>query len=225
MDLKSLNSGSVGSKGWLTPVVGALTADNVGSSTFSTVDPVTNLINPVGGMVSASQTGFASPIYTLVSGTYTDVTTASATSGAIAPSKLVVGSTYEVYMAGRFTETPQSAGALVFYPSFSYILGTTANAMEEILIPFESLVGQKSFELRFTFRVIAFTDTTIQCQTAYTGITFGAQDSHPRVFVDPTPSTIPTMSRSSEGVLYFNIFSTATDMSLTRTQYYVRQVC
>ena len=225
MDLNSINSGSVRSKSWLAPVVGSLTADSVSSSTFSTVDPITNISNPVGGMVSASQTGFASPIYTLTTGVYTDVTTASATSGAIAPSKLVVGSTYEVYMAGRFLETPQDSGALSFYPSFSYVLGTITNAMTEILIPYDSVAIQKSFELRFTFRVIAFTDTTIQCQTVYTGLTSAPSDARTRVEVDPTPSVIPTMSRSAEDVLYFNIFSTANNMSLTRTQYYVRQIC
>ena len=224
MDLSCLNSGTVESKQWLNPVVGSLTADSVQAASFSAVGP-TGVAMPAGGLITAHQSEFGSPIYTLVSGTYTDVTTASVTNGLIPTSKLVVGSTYEVYMAGRFTETPQSAGALVFYPSFSATLATTANAMDEILIPFESLAGQKPFELRFTFRVIAFTDTTIQCQTVYTGITFGAQNSNPRVFVDSTPNTIPTASRTTNQSLLFKIFSTATDMNLTRTQYYVRQIC
>ena len=226
MDLNTLNSGTADSKGWLNPVVGSLTANSVQAESFSAVGP-TGIVMPAGGTITANQSGMGSPIYTLVSGTYSDVSTASVTNGLIPTSKLVVGSTYEVYIAGRFTETPQSAGALQFYPSFSDTITvlTTSNNMTEVLLPFDSLASQKSFELRFTFRVITFTDTTIQCQTAYSGLTSAAQDSRPRVEVDATPNTITTASRTTNQSLRFKVFSTATDMNLTRTQYYVRQIC
>jgi len=224
MDLKSLNSGTVESKGWLTPVVGTLTANAVVSKGFALRDPVSLQEVRVGGAAYASQDGFASPIYNLPAASYIDVSTASAEGGFIPPYQLQVGSTLEIYMAGRFTRTPTASGALTFYPTF-VDTSPSLNCLTEIIAIYDNVAGPLPFEFRCTFRVIAITDTTIQCRVSYNCVTGSSAASVVYINTDSTPNVVQTPSRAANAVFPFKIFAGgATDLSLTRDQYYVRQI-
>jgi hypothetical protein len=226
MDLRSLNGGTVEEKDWLNPVVGTITASAVEAGQLLLKDPVSTLSTRVGGGAYAYQSGTLNPIYTL-GAAYSDVSTANVTGGIIPTSQLQIGNTFEIYMSGQFLESPTSAGALQFYPSFSpNIVTLGSNFLIELLIPFDSVGSSKAFEFRCVFRVIAFTDDTIQCQVSYNAAAGGATASKVTIYSDPTPNTVFTSSRETNDVLVLKVFSyAATTINLTRTQYYVRQIC
>ena len=223
MDLTSLNSGTVGSKGWLNPVVGTLSAANL-----VTADPNSGISKPVTSITYASQNTVTSPVYNIGSSAYQyiDMTTFGVVGSLIPISKLVVGSTFEIYMSGRFTDDPQGPGSLAFYPTFGSGDPTGGQTAVEILIPYDSNVGSKFFEFRCTLRVISFTNTTITCQASYTSSSSAGTSSRSYIGGDATPNAVTTFSRTVEDSFQLIVWVQGQQFGqvVTRDQYYVRQI-
>lgn len=224
MDLKSLNSGTVESKGWLTPVVGTITSQTSQAGQYLLKDPVSGWPARQCGAAFSYQTGIPIPIYALTAGTYTDVTTQQVTGNYIPSNQLQVNNTFEIYMAGTFLEENYPlAGALQLYPAF-VPPSTIADAMTEINIPFDSVLGAKSFEFRCTFRVIAFTDATITCQISWTGTAYGTASSKVNAVTDTSIVPIPTLSRATNDILALRVYATGDFETFRRYQFYIRQI-
>jgi hypothetical protein len=224
MDLRSLNGGTVEEKEWLNPVVGTLTSQTSYAGQYLLKDPVSGFPVRQCGAAFAYQSGIPIPIYDLTSGTYTDVTTQQVTGNYIPTSQLQVNNTFEIYMAGTFLEENYPlAGALQLYPAF-VPPSTIADAMTEINIPFDSVLGAKSFEFRCIFRVIAFTDSTITCQVSYQGTAYGTASSKVNAVTDTSIVPIPTASRESNTIFPLRVYATGAFETFRRYQYYIRQI-
>lgn len=223
MDLNSLNSGTVGTKGWLNPVVGTLSAAN-----FVTGDHASGISKPITSITYASQNTVTSPAYNIGSSAYQyiDMTTFGVIGSLVPTSKLVVGSTFEIYMSGRFTDNPQGPGSLAFYPTFGSGDPTGGQTAVEILIPYDSNVGSKFFEFRCTLRVISFTDTTLTCQASYTSSSSAGTSSRSYIGGDATPNAVTTFSRTAEDSFQLIVWAQGQQFGqvVTRDQYYVRQI-
>jgi len=223
MDLSSLNSGAVEDKGWLNPVVGSITAAN-----FVTADPASGISKPVTSITYASQNTVTSPVYNIGTSAYQyiDMTTFGVVGSLIPISKLVVGSTFEVYMSGSFTDDPQGTGALAFYPTFGSGDPTGGQYAVEILIPYDSIAGAKLFEFRCTLRVISFTDTTLTCQASYTASSSAGSSARFFVGRDSSPNAVTTFSRTVEDSFQLIVWAVGQQFGqvVTRDQYYVRQI-
>ena len=223
MDLNSINSGNVASKGWLNPVVGTLSAANL-----VTADPKSGISKPVTSITYASQNTLTSPVYNIGTSAYQyiDMTTFGVVGSLVPISKLVVGSTFEIYMSGRFTDDPQGAGSLAFYPTFGSGDPTGGQYAVEILIPYDSNVGSKFFEFRCTLRVISFTDTTLTCQASYTSSSSAGTSSRSYIGGDSSPNTVTTLSRTAEDSFQLIVWAQGQQFGqvVTRDQYYVRQI-
>jgi hypothetical protein len=155
---------------------------------------------------------------------YTDVTTQQVTGNYIPTSQLQVNNTFEIYMAGQFLEDNYPlAGALQLYPAF-VPPSTIADAMTEINIPFDAVLGAKSFEFRCTFRVTAFTDSTITCQVSWTGTAYGTGSSKVNAVTDTSIVPIPTVSRGSNEIMALRVYATGNFETFRRYQYYIRQI-
>ena len=229
MDTSALNGGTVVSKQWLNPVVGTITSGTSSSETsyagqYILRDPVSGWPARQCGASFAYQTGIPIPIYELNSGVYTDVTTQQVTGNYIPTSQLQVNNTFEIYMAGQFLEDNYPlAGALQLYPAF-VLPSTIADAMTEINIPFDAVLGAKSFEFRCTFRVTAFTDSTITCQVSWTGTAYGTGSSKVNAVTDTSIVPIPTVSRGSNEIMALRVYATGNFETFRRYQYYIRQI-
>lgn len=224
MDLSSLNGGTVEDKGWLNPVVGTITSQTSFSGQYLLKDPESGWPARQCGASFAYQTGIPIPIYELNSGTYTDVTTQQVTGNYIPTSQLQVNNTFEIYMAGQFLEDNYPlAGALQLYPAFVPVTAIE-DAMTEINIPFDSVLGAKSFEFRCTFRVTAFTDSTITCQVSWTGTAYGTGSSKVNAVTDTSIVPIPTVSRGSNQIMALRVYATGAFETFRRYQYYIRQI-
>jgi len=223
MDLNSLNSGTVGSKGWLNPVVGSITAANL-----VTADARSGISKPVTSITYASQNTLTSPVYNIGSSAYQyiDMTTFGVVGSLIPISKLVVGSTFEIYMSGSFTDNPQGTGTLAFYPTFGSGDPTGGQYAVEILVPYDSNVGAKVFEFRCTLRVVSFTDTTITCQASYFSSSSAATSARSYIGRDATPNVVTTFSRTVEDSFQLIVWAQGQQFGqvVTRDQYYVRQI-
>jgi len=224
MDLNSLNSGTVEKKAWLNPVVGTITSQTSQAGQYLLKDPVSGWPARQGGAAFRYQTGIPIPIYDLTAGVYTDVTTQQVTGNYIPTNQLLVNNTFEIYMAGQFLEENYPlAGALQLYPAFVQP-STIADAMTEINIPFDSVLGAKSFEFRCIFRVIAFTDATITCQVSWTGTAYGTGSSKVNAVTDTSIVPIPTASRGSNEILPLRVYATGAFETFRRYQFYIRQI-
>lgn len=224
MDLSCLNSGTVESKQWMNPVVGTITSETSYAGQYLLKDPVSGWPARQGGATYAYQSGIPIPIYELTAGTYTDVTTQQVTGNYIPTSQLQVNNTFEIYMAGQFLEDNYPlAGALQLYPAF-VPPSTIADAITEINIPFDSVLGAKSFEFRCIFRVIAFTDATITCQVSYQGTAYGTGSSKVNAVTDTSIVPIPTASRGSNNIMALRVYATGAFETFRRYQYYIRQI-
>lgn len=135
-------------------------------------------------------------------------------------------------MSGQFSAQPNTSGSLAFYPVFNsstlpFDAGRSA-FMNEFLIPFPASSGNaRPFELKITFRVIAFTDTTVTCESVHTGITQGAETAVIRVERGYDPQPVTTLSRSSSFIPFF-VWAKANvvgGVAFTRTISYLRQIC
>ena len=243
MDIDSINAGTVDTKGWLNPVVGTLRAakiycddiegaggasDTVSAQKFQTVSPnADNLFLPMGGAVSCRSTdNFHVPA--LSSTTFTQVSATNADKNFIFPTNLVVGSMYEYYMAGEFSNPTGTNGALSFYPAFNQDTPFGAGTyMNEFIIPFPAVglpVVAQTFELKITFRVTAFTDTTVTCESVYTGTAQGPETAVIRVERGYNPQPSNTPARSSY-VIPFIVWAKGANYAFTRTISYLRQIC
>jgi len=223
MDLNSLNSGPVEKKGWLNPVVGTITSETSQAGQYILKDP-TGWPARQCGATFAYQTGIPIPIYELTAGTYTDVTTSQVTGNYIPISQLQVNNTFEIYMAGMFLEDNYPlAGALQLYPAFVPV-SAIEDAMTEVRIPFESVLGAKSFEFRLRFRVTAFTDTTITCQVSYQSMAAGATEAKVNVVTDTSIVPMPTPSRGTNNIFPLRVYATGAFETFRRYQYSIRQV-
>jgi hypothetical protein len=243
MDIDSINAGTVDTKGWLNPVVGTLRAKKVicddiedgGASVtvtaqkFQIASPVLeNLFIPMGGAVSCrTAANFSTTLNTL---TFTEVSATATSQSFVFPTKLELGSVYEYYLSGEFTNPAGTSGALQFYPAFNNNTptGASGNFMGEYLIPFVAKglpATPSAFELKITFRVTAFTDTTVTCEGMSTGIAGGPDDSYVRVQrgYDPQPSNTP--ARTSFVIPFFVWAKGQGSYTLTRTISYLRQIC
>jgi len=224
MDLNSLNGGTVASKGWLNPVVGTITSETSYSGQYLLKDPVSGWPARQCGGTFAYQTGIPIPIYELTAGTYTDVTTSQVTGNYIPTSQLDVNNTFEIYMAGVFLEDNYPlAGTLTLYPAFVPV-SAIEDAMTEVRIPFESVLGAKSFEFRLRFRVTAVTDTTITCQVSYQSMAAGATEAKVNVVTDTSIVPMPTPSRESNNIFPLRVYATGAFETFRRYQYSIRQV-
>jgi len=242
MDIDSINGGTIDTKGWLNPTVGTLRAKKIicddiedgGASTtvsaqdFQTASPGApdTLFLPMGGAISCRSTGnFHVPA--LSTTTFTQVSATNADKNFIFPNNLVVGSMYEYYMSGEFANSAGTSGALQFYPAFTQDTPFGAGTyMNEFLIPFPaSGVTPKAFELKITFRVTAFTDTTVTCESVYTGMADGPEIAAVVVKrgYDPQPSN--TMNRSNLVIPFFVWAKGQGSYAFTRTISYLRQIC
>jgi hypothetical protein len=148
--------------------------------------------------------------------------------GSLIPiSKLVVGSTFEIYMSGSFTDDPQGNGALAFYPTFGSADPTGGQYAVEISIPYASSAGAKLFEFRCTLRVISFTNTTITCQASYNASS-SSVGGVSQFFIgrDATPNAVTTFSRTVEDAFQLIVWvqGQVFGQVVTRDQYYVRQI-
>jgi hypothetical protein len=245
MDIDSINGGTIDTKGWLNPTVGTLRAKKIicsdiedgGASTtvsaqdFQTVSPnADTLFLPMGGAISCRSTANFST--TINSTTFTQVSATSADKNFIFPNNLVVGSMYEYYISGQFINPASTSGALTFWPAFTNTTPTGAfpgTFMNSFIVPFDAKgppATPTAFELRITFRVSAFTDTTVTCESMYTSIAEGPNASYPRVErgYDPQPANTP--ARSNNIVIPFIVYAQGGDnFSFTRTISYLRQIC
>lgn len=223
MDLKSLNSGTTETKGWLNPVVGTITAANL-----VTVDPRSEISKPVTSITYASQNTLTSPVYNIGSSAYqyVDMTTFGVVGSLIPISKLVVGSTFEIYMCGSFTDSPQGTGSLSFYPTFGSGDPTGGQYAVEILIPYDSIESAKGFEFRCTLRVVSFTNTTITCKASYSSSSSAATSARSFIGGDASPNTVTTFSRTVEDAFQLIVWvrGQVFGQVVTRDQYYVRQI-
>ena len=244
MDIDSINGGTVDTKGWLNPTVGTLRAkkiicddieDNGASGTvsaqnFQTVSPnADNLFLPMGGAISCRSTGnFNVPA--LSTTTFTEVSATNADKNFVFPTNLVVGSVYEYYMSGQFTNSAGTSGALQFYPAFNTNTptGVSGDFMGEFLIPFEAKglpATPSAFEFKVTFRVTSLTATSVTCESVSTGIAGGPEASYVRVQrgFDPQPATTP--DRSSYVIPFIVWAKGQGSYAFTRTISYLRQIC
>lgn len=228
MDASSLNGGTVLSKAWLNPVVGSLKANTATAANFVTEDPASGISKPVTSIVYASQNTLTSPVYNTGGSAYqyVDMTTFGVIGSLVPISKLVVGSTFEVYMSGSFTDNPQGTGALSFYPTFGSGDPTGGQYAVEILIPYDSIASAKFFEFRCILRVVSFTDTTITCKASYTSSSSAATSARSFVGGDATANTVTTFSRTVEDSFQLIVWvqGQVFGQVVTRDQYYVRQI-
>lgn len=244
MDLDSLNGGSVDTKGWLSPVVGTLRAKKIicddiednGSSgtvtaqTFQLSSPtISNLFIPMGGAVTCrTAANFSTTINT---STYTEVSTSATSQNYVFTTKLDIGSVYEYYMSGAFTNSAGTSGALQFYPAFNTNTptGVSGEFMGEYIVPFEAKgfpATPSAFEFKVTFRVTSLTATSVTCESVSTGIAGGPDASYVRVQrgFDPQPATTP--DRSVNAIIPFIVWAKGQgSYTLTRSISYLRQIC
>ena len=246
MDISSINDGTVDTKGWLNPTVGTLrakkiicddieggggpvTATIVQAQEFREVSPnADNLYLSLGGAVSCHTTAnFNAPALNLV--TYTQVSATGSEKNFIFPNNLVVGSMFEYYMAGWFSNPTGTSGSLRFYPTFtSSAPSSVGTYMNVFLIPFPAAVppfgGQSAFELKITFRVTAFTNTTVTCESMHTGIAQGPETAVTRIERGFDPQPTITLDRTLNYVIPFTVWAQGDGYTFTRTMSYLRQI-
>lgn len=247
MDIDSINAGTVDSKSWLNPTVGTLrakkiicddieggggpvTATIVQAQEFREGSPnADTLYLPLGGAVSCSTTAnFHVPALSIVN--YTQVSATGSEKNFVFPNNLVVGSMFEYYMAGQFSNPTGTSGSLRFYPTFnsSTPSGAAGTYMNEFLIPFPAAVlpvGPSAFELKITFRVTAFTNTTVTCESMYTGIAQGPETAVIRVERGYNPQPTNTLDRTLNYVIPLIVWAQGDSYAFTRTMSYLRQIC
>lgn len=236
MDLRALNSGTVETKQWLHPVVGDLKAKSVGAASYQITDEDSNDTVQLGGGIYRRASG-ASPVYSLTDTVapfgagMVDLITSNTVEGGIPLTALVGGCSYELYIAGRFTDaTPGNIGAVYAYPSFTTVQPTDfPQTMCEIIIDSASTAAVQSFEVRVTFRIIAYTDTSLIYELTWnSAMNRAAIPSEFRLITNQLEGTVSTPSRAAsvDKRLPFTLWarSVGGPISLGRTQLYLRRI-
>jgi hypothetical protein len=236
MNVSSLNSGTVDEKTWLNPIVGALKAKSVAAESYQITDADSNDTVQLGGGIYRRAAG-ASPVYSLTDSPapfgagMVDLITSNANEGGIPISALVGGCSYELYIAGRFTDgTPANIGAVYAYPSFTTVQPTDfPQTMCEIIIDSAPTASVQSFEVRVTFRILAYTDTSIIYELTWnSAMNRAAIPSEFRLMTNTLEGTVSTPSRAAQvdKRLPFTLWarSVGGPISLGRTQLYLRRI-
>lgn len=231
MDLRSLNSGSVDSKGWLNPVCGELEAKTVGSSRFQITDADSNdTVELSGGIYRRAAS--TSAVFTLVPApNYSNIALTNVQEGDIPTSALVAGCSYELYVAGRFTDgSPGSGGGIFIYPGFLSTQPTgPEDSMCEIIVDSGATANIQGFEARLVFRIVSFTDTSVSVECTWSSMSNAATvPSTCRVFTNTVVITAPTPSRAASVTkrLPFSLWAKGDggNFSFTRTQLFLRRI-
>ena len=232
MDLRSLNSGTVESKQWLNPVCGELEAKTVGASSFQITDADSNdTVQLSGGIYRRAAS--TSAVFTLVPApNYANIALTNVQEGDIPSSALVAGCSYELYIAGRFTDgSPGSGGVISIYPGFLTTQPTgPESSMCEILIDSGNTASIQGFEARMVFRIVSFTDTSVSVECTWSSLCNAAAlpPSICRVFTNTVVITAPTPSRTESVTkrLPFSLWAKGDggNFSFTRTQLFLRRI-
>jgi hypothetical protein len=236
MDLRSLNSGSTETKGWLNPVCGELEAKTVGASQFQITDADSqDTVQLNGGIYRRAAS--LSPTFAITSITppfgpgMVDIATLNTQEGGIPISALVPGCSYELYFSGKFVDnSPGGGGGIYTYPCFKATQPTDyPDAFCEIIIDSGAVETVQGFEVRVTFRVVSTTDTTITLEATWTTMcNKGAIPSICRELTNTLLQTSNTPSRSAsvDKRLPFTVWTYAVGgpFTLTRTQLYLRRI-
>lgn len=227
MDVSSLNSGTVETKGWLNPVCGELEAKNVVSETLQKINVGTGQRFPISGAIY--ERALANSAAYTVGDTLVEITSTNVLGSNIPADELVEGSTYEFYVSGRFGDiTPTTGGAIKLFPSFSLSApATSTDYFAEITVDaLADAGGSQRFESRCIFRVLTKTDTTVTLEVSWSSMCDrNMAPSYLRNFVAGL-QTINTPSRLTNVAIPFVIWARG-DVGpyiLTRTQYYLRRV-
>ena len=236
MDLRSLNEGTVVTKGWINPVVGDVKAKTVGASSFQITDADSQDTVQLGGGIYRRAAG-SSPAFAITSITppfgagMVDIATLNTNEGGIPISALVPGCSYELYVSGKFVDSsPGTGGAIYTYPCFKETQPTDyPDAFCEIIIDSGAVPDVQGFEFRVTFRVVANTDTTITLEATWT--TMCNKGAIPSICRENTnvllqTSNTPSRAASATGRLPFTIWTYAVNgpFAFTRTQLYLRRI-
>lgn len=236
MDLNSINSGTVASKGWLNPVCNSVTAKSVGAASYQITDEESQDTVQLSGGIYRRAAG-TSPVYSLTDSPapfgagMVDLISSNAVEGGIPLAALVGGCSYELYFAGRFTDaTPANVGAFYAYPSFTSTQPTDfPQTMCEIIVDSGSTGDFQSFEVRVIFRILAYSDTSIIYELTWNSASDKA--AIPSIFrlktnnLEGTVST-PSRAASVDKRLPFTLWarSVGGPLSLARTQLYLRRI-
>ena len=237
MDLNSLNSGTTDTKGWLNPVVGDLKAKSVGSASYQITDEDSNDTVQLGGGIYRRAAG-TSPVITISTIAappfgpgLIDIANLGTSEGDIPISALVGGCAYELYIAGRFTNsTPASISGIYMSPSFTATQPTDfPDRITELIVDNGAIGDVQGFELRLTFRIVAHSDTTVVLEaSANTMSNRGLVPSIFRTLNNLTTLTVNTPSRSASVTKRFPFGvwcrTDANSVVMTRTQLYLRRI-
>jgi hypothetical protein len=231
MDLRSLNSGSVDSKGWLNPVCGSLSAATVGAPSFQITDEDSqDTVQLSGGIYRRAAS--TSAVFTLVPApNYANIALSNVQEGDIPTAALVAGCSYELYIAGRFTDgSPGSGGGITIYPGFLSTQPTgPEDSMCEIIVDSGATASIQGFEARLVFRIVSFTDTSVSVECTWSSMSNAATTpSTCRVFTNTVVITAPTPSRAASVTkrLPFSLWAKGDggNFSFTRTQLFLRRI-
>lgn len=236
MDLRSLNEGTVATKGFINPVVGNVKAKSVGAESYQITDADSNDTVQLSGGIYRRAAG-SSPVYSLTDSPapfgpgMVDLISSNANEGGIPLNALVGGCSYELYFAGRFTDgSPAGGGAVYAYPTFTTTQPTDyPQTMTEIIIDSGASAALQSFEVRMIFRILAYSDTSIIYElTTYSASDRQAIPSEFRVKTNGLEGTVSTPSRAAQvdKRLPFTLWarSVGGPISLGRTQLYLRRI-
>jgi hypothetical protein len=236
MDVSSLNSGTVDTKNWLNPVVGALKAKSVGAASFQVTDEVSQDTVQLSGGIYRRASG-ASPTYSIIPITppfgagMVDIASSNTNEGGIPISALVPGCSYELYFSARYTDlSPSTGGAIYTYPCFKETQPTDyPDAFCEIIIDSANTSDVQGCEVRVVFRVVSTTDTTITLEATWT--TLCNKATIPSISRENTnvllqTSNTPSRAASTTGRLPFTVWTYAVNgpFAFTRTQLYLRRI-
>ena len=236
MDLNSLNSGPISEKGWLNPICNAVTAKSVGAASYQITDEESNDTVQLGGGIYRRAAG-TSPVFGLTDtpapfgAGMVELITSNTTEGGIPINALLPGCSFELYLAGRFGDaTPATTGAIYAYPAFTTLQPTDfPQTMCEIIVDSAPVAGIQSFDVRVTFRILSYTDTSIIYELTWkSSMDRNAIPSEFRMKTNTLEGTVSTPSRlaSVDRRLPFTLWarSVGGPIALSRTQLYLRRI-
>jgi hypothetical protein len=152
MDLDSLNSGTVDTKGWLNPTVGVLTAKKI----------ICDDIESSGGIPTVANLGWNSlfppqaPELAL-SGQGLLLNTSISPSASVPGAELVPGSTWELYAAGVITPVDSADGVLSLGITFSTDIPSASLNTAACVVGYSNFLNTPAqYEYHATFRVLDY---------------------------------------------------------------------
>lgn len=236
MDLRSLNEGTVVTKGWINPVVGDVKAKSVGASSFQITDADSQDTVQLSGGIYRRAAG-ASPTYSIITVTppfgagMVDIASSNTNEGGIPISALVPGCSYELYFSARYTDqSPSTGGAIYAYPCFKETQPTDyPDTFAEIIIDSANSADVQGCEVRMIFRITATTDTTITTETTWSTLCNKATVpamARQNTTLSMQISTTPSRAASATGRLPFTVWTYGVNgpFAFNRTQLYLRRI-